>query len=78
MAEERAEILQGELDAAKDRIEELEIDLNILREQVESGAGAMSTPTAKSAVDGAASEPTSANVKQLQQKNERLTEALVK
>ena len=70
MAEEQLEILQGDLDAAKTRIEELEVDLNILREQIEGPVGA---PTG---VDENASD--SVKVKQLEKHNERLKEALIK
>ncbi len=65
MAEEKSELLQQELDSVKERCQELEIDLEILRseirdEDIKEGAGA------------------GIKVKQLEQQNERLKEALVK
>lgn len=34
MAEEKAELLQGELEAARERIQELEMDLEILKSEM--------------------------------------------
>ncbi|VDO49444.1 unnamed protein product [Haemonchus placei] len=66
MAEERAEALQAELDSLKLRNEELEADLEILREEMAGGAG------------GVISEGNSVQLKQLELQNERLKEALIK
>uniref|UniRef100_A0A671VSC1 Dynactin subunit 1 n=1 Tax=Sparus aurata TaxID=8175 RepID=A0A671VSC1_SPAAU len=64
MAEERAESLQVEVDTLKERVEELSMDLEILRHEIsEKGS------------DGAAS---SYHVKQLEEQNGRLKEALVR
>uniref|UniRef100_A0A8C5H8N1 Dynactin subunit 1 n=2 Tax=Gouania willdenowi TaxID=441366 RepID=A0A8C5H8N1_GOUWI len=64
MAEERAESLQVEVDSLKERVEELSMDLEILRHEIsEKGS------------DGAAS---SYHVKQLEEQNGRLKEALVR
>ncbi|KAK5978578.1 hypothetical protein GCK32_004969 [Trichostrongylus colubriformis] len=66
MAEERAEALQSELDSLKLRNEELEADLEILREEMAAGGG------------GVISEGNSVQLKQLELQNERLKEALIK
>ncbi|PIO56627.1 hypothetical protein TELCIR_21973 [Teladorsagia circumcincta] len=66
MAEERAEALQSELDSLKLRNEELEADLEILREEMAAGGG------------GLISEGNSVQLKQLEMQNERLKEALIK
>nr|CDJ83622.1 Cytoskeleton-associated protein domain containing protein [Haemonchus contortus] len=66
MAEERAEALQAELDSLKLRNEELEADLEILREEMAGGGG------------GVISEGNSVQLKQLELQNERLKEALIK
>uniref|UniRef100_A0A8D0A4Q0 Dynactin subunit 1 n=1 Tax=Sander lucioperca TaxID=283035 RepID=A0A8D0A4Q0_SANLU len=64
MAEERAESLQVEVDTLKEKTEELSMDLEILRHEIsEKGS------------DGAAS---SYHVKQLEEQNGRLKEALVR
>ncbi|KAM8899116.1 dynactin subunit 1-like isoform 4-T4 [Spinachia spinachia] len=64
MAEERAESLQVEVDSLKEKVEELSMDLEILRHEIsEKGS------------DGAAS---SYHVKQLEEQNGRLKEALVR
>ncbi|XP_034019960.1 dynactin subunit 1-like isoform X1 [Thalassophryne amazonica] len=64
MAEERAESLQVEVDSLKEKVEELSMDLEILRHEItEKGS------------DGAAS---SYHVKQLEEQNSRLKEALVR
>nr|XP_033465554.1 dynactin subunit 1-like isoform X3 [Epinephelus lanceolatus] len=64
MAEERAESLQVEVDTLKEKVEELSMDLEILRHEIsEKGS------------DGAAS---SYHVKQLEEQNGRLKEALVR
>lgn len=64
MAEERAESLQVEVDTLKEKVDELSMDLEILRHEIsEKGS------------DGAAS---SYHVKQLEEQNGRLKEALVR
>uniref|UniRef100_A0A673J5I7 Dynactin subunit 1 n=1 Tax=Sinocyclocheilus rhinocerous TaxID=307959 RepID=A0A673J5I7_9TELE len=93
MAEERAESLQLEADTLKERVEELTMDLEILKHEIEEkgtntpkhlllfrslGAGVMAKlnfqqPVSRS--DGAAS---SYHVKQLEEQNARLKEALVR
>ncbi|KAG1678660.1 Dynactin subunit 1 [Nymphon striatum] len=64
MAEEKCDALQTEVDQLKEKLTEITLDLEILRSEV-SDKGS----------DGAA---TSYQVKQLEQQNERLKEALVK
>ncbi|KAF4090189.1 hypothetical protein AMELA_G00048970 [Ameiurus melas] len=64
MAEERAESLQQEADALKEKVEELTMDLEILKHEIEEKGS-----------DGAAS---SYHVKQLEEQNARLKEALVR
>ena len=67
MAEERCDALQQELDALKEKVEELTLDLEILRgEKEEEGGG------------GAAVATSSVEYFQLEKHNERLKEALVK
>ena len=60
----QAESLQQEVDSAKEKLEEVTLDLQIMREEVQQAG-----------TDGGA---TSYQVKQLEQQNERLKEALVK
>ncbi|XP_074641662.1 dynactin subunit 1-like isoform X2 [Tubulanus polymorphus] len=64
MAEEKCETLQMELETLKEKNEELTLDLEIIKQEI-SDAGS----------DGAA---TNYQVKQLEQQNERLKDALVK
>lgn len=64
MAEERAESLQQEVDTMKEKVEELTMDLEILKHEIEEKGS-----------DGAAS---SYQVKQLEEQNGRLKEALVR
>ncbi|MFT7800337.1 dynactin subunit 1 isoform X3 [Arapaima gigas] len=64
MAEERAESLQQEVDSLKEKVEELTMDLEILKHEIEEKGS-----------DGAAS---SYHVKQLEEQNCRLKEALVR
>ncbi|XP_067098767.1 dynactin subunit 1 isoform X2 [Osmerus mordax] len=64
MAEERAESLQQEADSMKEQVEELTMDLEILKHEIEEKGS-----------DGAAS---SYHVKQLEEQNGRLKEALVR
>ncbi|XP_066515730.1 dynactin subunit 1a isoform X2 [Hoplias malabaricus] len=64
MAEERAESLQQEVEGLKEKVEELTMDLEILKHEIEEKGS-----------DGAAS---SYHVKQLEEQNSRLKEALVR
>uniref|UniRef100_A0A8C2ZS36 Dynactin subunit 1 n=1 Tax=Cyclopterus lumpus TaxID=8103 RepID=A0A8C2ZS36_CYCLU len=64
MAEERAESLQLEVDSHKEKVDELTMDLEILKHEIEEKGS-----------DGAAS---SYHVKQLEEQNGRLKEALVR
>ncbi|XP_066488822.1 dynactin subunit 1 isoform X5 [Tiliqua scincoides] len=64
MAEERAESLQQEVDSLKEKVEYLTMDLEILKHEIEEKGS-----------DGAAS---SYHVKQLEEQNARLKEALVR
>uniref|UniRef100_A0A4W6DQZ0 Dynactin subunit 1 n=1 Tax=Lates calcarifer TaxID=8187 RepID=A0A4W6DQZ0_LATCA len=64
MAEERAESLQLEVDSLKEKVDELTMDLEILKHEIEEKGS-----------DGAAS---SYHVKQLEEQNGRLKEALVR
>lgn len=64
MAEERAEALQQEVETLKEKVEELTVDLEIIRNEI-----------TEKGTDGVASDY---QVKQLEQQNERLRDALVK
>ncbi|XP_067656587.1 dynactin subunit 1-like isoform X2 [Haliotis asinina] len=64
MAEEKAETLQVEIDTMKEKVEELTLDLELLRGEI-----------SEKGTDGVAA---SYELKQLEQQNERLKEALVK
>ncbi|XP_048827520.1 dynactin subunit 1-like isoform X2 [Brienomyrus brachyistius] len=64
MAEERAESLQQEVESLKEKVEELTMDLEILKHEIEEKGS-----------EGAAS---SYHVKQLEEQNTRLKEALVR
>ncbi|KAJ8335736.1 hypothetical protein SKAU_G00390780 [Synaphobranchus kaupii] len=64
MAEERAESLQQEIESTKEKVEELTMDLEILKHEIEEKGS-----------DGAAS---SYHVKQLEEQNGRLKDALVR
>ncbi|KJH44353.1 CAP-Gly domain protein [Dictyocaulus viviparus] len=66
MAEERAEALQLELDSLKLKNEELEADLEILRNEMASGGS------------GVVFEGNSVQLKQLELQNDRLKEALIR
>ncbi|CAD6195145.1 unnamed protein product [Caenorhabditis auriculariae] len=66
MAEEKAEALQADCDRLKERVEELEADLEILREEMNLGGG-----------EGAPAG-NSVQMRQVEQQNERLKEALIK
>ena len=67
MAEETAEVLRTELDALKQKTEELELEVEVLREENTELGGDMS-----------AEEKTSQSYLQMERKNERLTEALLR
>lgn len=67
MAEVKAETLQLELDQAKERVEELTVDLELLKAELEKGSESEEG-------DGA----NSFKVKQLEQQNLRLRDTLVK
>lgn len=67
MAEETAEVLRTELDALKQKTEELELEVEVLREENTELGGEMS-----------AEEKTSQSYLQMERKNERLTEALLR
>lgn len=62
----QAESLQEELDSLKEKHEELSTSMQLLQTELESGAG------------GSAQGVSSYQVKQLEQQNEKLKEALVK
>nr|WAW84814.1 dynactin 1 [Halisarca dujardinii] len=64
MAEEKCESLQVEVEALKEKVEELTLDLDIVRNEI-----------SESGVEGAASN---FQMKQLEQQNQRLKEALVR
>ncbi|XP_030841615.1 dynactin subunit 1 isoform X2 [Strongylocentrotus purpuratus] len=64
MAEEKADTLQQEVDTLKEQVEELTLDLELLRSEIEEGG-----------TEGASA---SYQLKQLEQQNNRLKEALVK
>uniref|UniRef100_A0A8C5H817 Dynactin subunit 1 n=1 Tax=Gouania willdenowi TaxID=441366 RepID=A0A8C5H817_GOUWI len=83
MAEERAESLQLEVDSLKEKVDELTMDLEILKHEIEEKAADSSVICCfmdpfvmfPSGSDGAAS---SYHVKQLEEQNSRLKEALVR
>ncbi|KFP40132.1 Dynactin subunit 1 [Chlamydotis macqueenii] len=62
MAEERAESLQQEVDSLKEKVEYLTMDLEILKHEIEEGDGSAFVY----------------QVKQLEEQNARLKEALVR
>jgi len=64
VAEEKNEMLQQENEAFKDRVEELETDLEIIKAEIEDGGN-----------EGAA---TNYQIKQLEEQNSKLKEALIK
>jgi len=64
MAEEKCDSLQQEIDSLKEKVEEMTLDLEILRGEKEQG--------------GQASSTSSVEFVQLEKQNERLKEALVK
>ncbi|XP_031635957.1 dynactin subunit 1 isoform X2 [Contarinia nasturtii] len=86
MAEEKADFLNSELDAAKERIEELTLDLQIIKAEMENriGEGGITDVTSSSIGTGggagvvAAGGEHSFKITQLTQQNERLRDALVK
>ncbi|GMT24377.1 hypothetical protein PFISCL1PPCAC_15674, partial [Pristionchus fissidentatus] len=68
MAEERADQLQDTVEELKTKCEELEADLAILREEMESGGSG----------NGEGTKGNSVQMKQIMSQNERLREALIK
>uniref|UniRef100_A0A665WVW0 Dynactin subunit 1 n=1 Tax=Echeneis naucrates TaxID=173247 RepID=A0A665WVW0_ECHNA len=79
MAEERAESLQLEVDSLKEKVDELTMDLEILKHEIEEKGTeellSLCVFVCLSGSDGAAS---SYHVKQLEEQNGRLKEALVR
>ncbi|ESZ89969.1 hypothetical protein SBOR_9642 [Sclerotinia borealis F-4128] len=67
MAEETAEVLRTELDALKQKTEELELEIEVLQDENTELGGEMN-----------AEEKTSQSYLQMERKNERLTEALLR
>lgn len=76
MAEEKAEAALEELAVEKDRIEELLVDLEVLREQQAAEDEQVNALTTDE--DGQPAEVPSATVIQLTRQNERLKEALIR
>jgi len=68
MAEEKAETLQTELDLLKDRNEELSVELELMKAEIDSGG----------TLGGEGGGVTTYQMKQLEQQNDRLKEALMK
>ncbi|XP_065173982.1 dynactin subunit 1 isoform X2 [Atheta coriaria] len=68
MAEEKAEALQLELEACKEKLEEVTLDLEILKTEMQEKGGNIGEGTAVSSYE----------IKQLEQQNARLREALVR
>ncbi|CAL8070853.1 unnamed protein product [Calicophoron daubneyi] len=68
MAEEKLDSLNSEMEILKEKVEELTLENQILKEESEEKAGAPSA-------DGA---PTPAQLKNLEQQNERMKEVLIK
>ncbi|CAH8585728.1 unnamed protein product [Schistosoma margrebowiei] len=71
MAEEKLESLTTEIELLKEQIEELTLENHILKEESEEKGGASTLP-------GADGGPTPLQLKNLEQQNERLKQALVK
>ncbi|VDK84376.1 unnamed protein product [Litomosoides sigmodontis] len=65
MAEEKVDILQAEVEAEKQRTQELEVELELLRSEMEQS-------------DNSSFQYNSVQMKQLEQQNEKLREALVR
>lgn len=76
MAEEKADFLNQELEAAKDRIEELSLDLQIVKAEMENKMGTVTGDANSSPISVGGDQ--SYEVKQLTQQNERLRETLVR
>lgn len=81
MAEEKADFLNSELEAAKERIEELTLDLQIIKAEMENRIGEDGVADVTSnngAGGGVGGGEHSFKITQLTQQNERLRDALVK
>lgn len=92
MAEERAESLQQEVESLKEKVEELTMDLEILKHEIEEKGtiqhpraraqmlygGVMSDCLSVCVVSGSDGAASSYHVKQLEEQNGRLKEALVR
>lgn len=79
MAEEKADFLQQELDGSKERIEELTLDLEIIKAEIQNKAYSTETVELQSRLSSNNTEtPRSFEVKQLEQQNSRLRETLVR
>lgn len=76
MAEEKADFLNQELEGAKERIEELTLDLQIIKAEMENRIGGVDG--AIDSVQLTSSSEKSYEIKQLTQQNERLRETLVR
>ena len=76
MAEEKADFLNQELEGAKERIEELTLDLQIIKAEMENKIGGVDG--AVDTVQLTSSSEKSYEIKQLTQQNERLRETLVR
>lgn len=77
MAEEKADFLNQELDAAKERIEELTLDLQIMKAEMENKIAANDGDSMQINAAGTGGGGTF-EIKQLTQQNERLRETLVR
>lgn len=77
MAEEKADFLNQELDAAKERIEELTLDLQIMKAEMENKIAANDGDSMQINAAGMGGGGTF-EIKQLTQQNERLRETLVR
>ncbi|CAI2730926.1 unnamed protein product [Schistosoma spindalis] len=71
MAEEKLESLTSEIELLKEQVEELTLENQILKEESEEKGGATTLP-------GADGGPTPLQLKNLEQQNERMKQALVK
>uniref|UniRef100_W8C7K0 Dynactin subunit 1 n=1 Tax=Ceratitis capitata TaxID=7213 RepID=W8C7K0_CERCA len=78
MAEERAETLQIELEAANERIEELSLDVEILRAENDNTTSAAIGVHAENELKEEIIQPTAAEMRRLEQYNQRLRETVVR
>lgn len=79
MAEEKADFLNQELEGAKERIEELSLDLQIIKAEMENKIGGVGgVDGAIDSVQLSSSSEKSYEIKQLSQQNERLRDTLVR